>query len=191
MIDKLCFAVALGFALGGCSSGSLVGADELPSDERLASETIEVRVKSREDDSGTHRLLRMQIAPSNVVTLSTELVRFKDYGAPPNVVVESKRTGQLTPLRAAQARRTLAPLHPSNLGSDWPFAFLSECPGMSSHPDNVLIVEFRKTANDGGLFLLERRCDEAQAVQALQLAEAFRSHLPVQINYPNIPSQGS
>jgi len=186
MIYKMCFAAALALALGGCSSASLVGADELPSDARLASETIEVRVKSRGDDSGAHRVLRMQIAPNNAATVATESIRVNDYGEPPIVVLESEKTGQLTAPQAAQARRTLAPLHPSKLGPEWPFAFLSDCPSMSSHPDVVLVAEFRKTAKEGGLFLLERRCDSDQSAQALRLAEAFRSQLPVQVDYPRI-----
>jgi hypothetical protein len=56
---------------------------------------------------------------------------------------------------------------------------------MSSHPDNLLVVEFSKSEREGGLFLLERRCTSRQAAIALQLVNEVRSELPVQISFPD------
>jgi hypothetical protein len=80
----------------------------------------------------------------------------------------------------------LAVFRPRRLSKDRPFTFLPDCPEMSSHPDNVLVVSFSRRTGEGALFLLERSCSKTSAMKALRQAEAVRAAIPLQIAFPRI-----
>lgn len=185
MLRLSVLAAALSIALTSCSSESLVGADELPTDQVLALETVEARLKTSHDGGG-YRVLQMRIEPNDAFTLSRSLVRFMGYGQSPAVALEEERTGTLTSQGAVNARRRLAALRPLELSPEWPFAFVEDCPGTTSHPDNILVVEFSKGKQEGGVFLLERGCASKQAAKAMQVVNDVRSGLPIQIGFPDL-----
>jgi hypothetical protein len=172
--------------ISGCSPSSLVGVDELASDATLAGEFIELRLKARVADD-VSQILRITVTPDNSVRVSRETLRYSDRRvALPKSEEEVALAKRLSPEQARALRRKLSIFRPAKLSAEIPFAFVTDCPGMSSHLDNVLVVFFSDGRGKGATFLLERSCDTSGAAKALRKAEDIRSTLPMRVSFPKL-----
>lgn len=177
--------VFLALMLEGCSPQSLVGVEELAPDSVLAEEWIQIRLKPKvESEDGDQRLFIITLAPNNTVRASRIFVNFLDPSgdlemSDPEVNEESVRTERLSTETALEVRRQLARLRPETLSANWSFAFAPDCPGMSSHPDNVAAVSFARDERTGGMFLLERPCTTIGAARVLNLINDVSSKMGI------------